>query len=185
MSYDFEKMTNEELNELCEQYLHGTDGVEENPAEAAAIAKLSADRGDAKGQFSYATFLHDGLGVEKNDAAALEYWQKSADQDYPAALAILGLCMLNGLCGVEKDPEKAVAYFKKAAELGHGDSYFHLAMTYRDGIGVEKNAALAEKYLVMAAEKKVPIACLSLALKKITEKKGNDDEPQDCILQIT
>lgn len=36
-------------------------------------------------------------------------------------------------------PEKAIYWYKKAAELGNGDAMFYLAISYRDGKGVEKD----------------------------------------------
>jgi len=179
MSYDFERMTNEELNELSDKYLLGADGVEKDPVEAAAITKIAADRGDAKAQCNYGSFLVNGTGVEKDEAAALEYWRKSAAQGFATALNKVGLCLLMGLCGAEKDPSGAVPYFVKAAEAGESDSMFHLSMIYRDGMGVEKDEELSDKYLAMAGEKKVPIACLMLALKKFAVKNGSGTESQE------
>ena len=159
MSYDYDRMTNEELNELCDKYLLGADGVDKDPAEAAAIARIAADRGDAKAQYNYGSFLLDGTGVEKDEAAALSYWRQSADQGYAPALNKVGLCLLIGLCGAEKDPQSAEAYLRKAAEAGEADSMFHLAMMYKEGMGVTKDDALSDQYLAMAGEKKVPLAC--------------------------
>ncbi len=176
MSYDYDRMTNEELNELCDKYLLGADGVDKDPAEAAAIARIAADRGDAKAQCNYGSFLLDGTGVEKDEAAALSYWRQSADQGYASALNKVGLCLLIGLCGAEKDPQSAEAYLRKAAEA---DSMFYLATMYKEGMGVPKNEVLSDQYLVMAGEKKFPLACLILAMRKFAVKNGTGTEPQE------
>ena len=176
MSFEFDKMTNEELNELCDKYLLGADGLQKDPSEAAAVAKIAADRGDAKALCNYGSFLMDGTGVEKDETAALDYWRRSAELGFPPALNKVGLCLLMGLCGAQKDPDAAAAYLRKAADAGEADAMFHLSMMYGQGIGVEKDEALSDRYLAMAGEKKVPIACLMLALKKFSVK---DDKAEN------
>ena len=179
MSFEFDKMTNEELNELCDKYLLGADGVEKDPVEAAAVAKIAADRGDAKALCNYGSFLMDGTGVAKDEAAALDYWRRSAALDFAPAINKVGLCLLMGLCGAQKDLVLAEKYLRVAADAGEADSMFHLAMMYGQGIGVEKNEVLSNRYLAMAGEKKVPMACLMLALKKFAVKDGTGEEPKE------
>lgn len=179
MKYDLEKMTTDELNELCDKLLIGADGVEKDAAGAAAVAKAAADRGDAKALCNYGSFLMDGTGVEKDEAAALEYWGKSADLGFGPAFNKVGLCHLFGLCGVEKTPSEAVGYFEKAGEKGVAESMFHLAMMYQNAVGVEKDSVTADKYIAMAADHKFPTACLMLALKKFAVKDGNGNEPKE------
>ncbi len=179
MKYEFEKMTADELNELCDKLLIGADGVEKDVSEAAAVAKIAADRGDAKALCNYGSFLLEGTGVEKNEATALEYWRKSADMGFGPALNKVGLCLLLGLCGEEKAPSEAVAYFKKAADQGVTEGMFHLAMMYENGVGVEKDQAVADSYLAKAAEGKLPMACFMLALKKFAVKNGTGNEPKE------
>ena len=48
---------------------------------------------------------------------------------------VLG-CMFAFGEGVEKDPEKAFTYWKKAAMHDHGESAFNVAICYRDGKGL-------------------------------------------------
>lgn len=179
MKYDLEKMTAEELNVLSDKLLTGGDGVEKDPAEAAAVTKLAADAGDAKALCNYGSFLMDGTGVEKDETAALEYWRKSADMGFGPALNKVGLCHLFGLCGLEKAPGEAVPYFEKAVEEGVTEAMFHLTMMYENGIGVEKNQETADRYLAMAADNKFPTACLMLALKKFAVKNGDGSEQKE------
>ncbi len=179
MKYDFEKMATDELNMLCDKLLIGADGVEKNVTEAAAVAKIAADRGDAKALCNYGSFLMDGNGVEKDETAALTYWRRSADMDFGPALNKVGLCLLFGLCGVEKSPAEAVPYFERAAGQGVSESMFHLAMMYENGVGVGKDSASSEKYLVMAGENKFPMACFMLALKKYAVKNGTGNETEE------
>ena len=81
--------------------------------------------------------------------------------------------------GEEKAPSEAVAYFKKAADQGVTEGMFHLAMMYENGVGVEKDQAVADSYLAKAAEGKLPMACFMLALKKFAVKNGTGNEPKE------
>ena len=173
MNFDFEKMTTDELNNLTDKLMTGDDGMEKNVVEGASAAKAAADRGDALGLYNYGRLLFAGIGVEKDEAAALECWRKSAAQNFGPALNKVGLCLFFGFCGEEKAQSEAVAYFEKAAGEGEAESMFHLSMIYDNGIGVEKDSVTSEKYLVMAAENKHPDACLMLALKKFADKNGS------------
>ena len=56
MGYDFEKLTTEELDELCERFLQETDG-QYNYSAAAAAAGIAAERGDAKGLTACVTLI--------------------------------------------------------------------------------------------------------------------------------
>jgi TPR repeat protein len=62
----------------------------------------------------------------------------------------VGLCHHHGK-GVEEDQERAVEWFKKAAELGQSDAQNHLGWCYRNGSGVEWDHELAVKWLKKAA----------------------------------
>jgi FOG: TPR repeat, SEL1 subfamily len=178
MGYDFEKLTTEELDELCERFLQETDG-QYNYSAAAAAAGIAAERGDAKGLYLYGSLLIDGNGVEQDIPKGLECWRKSGEMGYAPANDRLGFCLMSGICGVRKDPASAVVYFKKAAEAGHADSMFHLAMMYGIGTGVEKDEAESDKYLSMAAEKKLPVACMLLARKKLSADNRTAEDLQE------
>ncbi|MBD3362870.1 hypothetical protein GF362_04065 [Candidatus Dojkabacteria bacterium] len=48
--------------------------------------------------------------------------------------------------GVEMSMEKAVEYYKKASELGHGKASAILGVMYKKGSGLTQDDKLAEKY---------------------------------------
>lgn len=52
--------------------------------------------------------------------------------------------------GVGLNKSEAANYFKKAADNGNADSMYNYGMMLLNGIGVEKNADLAAKYLIDA-----------------------------------
>ena len=55
--------------------------------------------------------------------------------------------------GVEKDPQKALAHFEKAAELGHLEAPSAIGYFYSTGLVVEKNDAKAVEWFQKGADK--------------------------------
>lgn len=65
--------------------------------------------------------LLDGLGAPKDEAKAIEWFKKSADQGNPVALYMLGARHAKGL-GVALNKEQARQYWTKAAQLGDSNA---------------------------------------------------------------
>jgi TPR repeat protein len=65
----------------------------------------------------------------------------------------LGCMHLNGdeVCGIEKDLDKAVELFHRAAELGSAEAYYILGAIYDKGEGVSKDETKAKQYHEKAA----------------------------------
>src|SRR5690606_4376702 len=100
--------------------------------------RADAAKGDAKAQTALGNMYHDGFGVEKDIAKALEWYRKAVDQGYAEAQFRLGHEYAMGH-GVTADLEVAVSLFKKAAAQGHGEAQYRLAEYYRVGRGVQKD----------------------------------------------
>lgn len=178
MNLDYENMSNLEINELVDALSTGTDDIVRDPEEAAKAAKTAADRGDAKAQFSYGFFLVNGEGVEKDDAAAGDYWRRSAAQGYAHAVNRLGICALYGACGEKKDPVKAAEFFRSAVDAGLPDAMFNLGMLYDSGTGVEKNAEKAYDLMQMAAEKQLPVACALFGMRLAFDNASSQEDKE-------
>lgn len=89
-----------------------------NYAKAEKYYKSSADRGMVKAAYEFANLLWlDGDGEVKNYDCAFEYMKKAADENYSKAFRPLGE-MYHGGRGVSKDMNKAVYWYKRAADLG-------------------------------------------------------------------
>lgn len=163
MALNYEEMTDEELFELVQQLRKidedEDEADEDNLEEAAKIVKLVADRGNVGALCDYGVFLMNGDGVEKDEAAAVACWEKAAEQNFAPALYKLGVCCLQGVCGLPKDESKAADYFTKAAEQGNADSMLNLSVLYSNGMGVEADPQKSNAYLEMAAEEGQPVAC--------------------------
>lgn len=99
------------------------------------IATLStAAQASSKTYLLGLSFLQDG-DVE-NALKILTPLSKLGDPD---AQFIIGLLHENGQYGHEQSYVKAAALFRSAADQGHAQSQFNLAMFYYDGRGVEKS----------------------------------------------
>ncbi|VXB67040.1 tetratricopeptide repeat protein [Massilia sp. 9I] len=74
---------------------------------AAHWLGVAAARGMPEAMFLLANMLLEGDGVPKDEAAARRWLEAATEQDYPEAWQQLGM--------MEKDPEKAAQYMRRAA----------------------------------------------------------------------
>jgi TPR repeat protein len=111
-------------------------GLFSNGREAFDFYKKSAEGGCSWGQVEYGEYFKYGDFVEKDEKIYVEWLEKAAKQNNPQAMRWLGyLFRYEG--GDNK--EKAVSYFRAAAELGWKYSMFWLAHMLRDGEGCVKD----------------------------------------------
>lgn len=92
-------------------------------------------------------------GGIRNPREATIYFAKAAAKGYVPAISALADSFLNG-DGAQESQSYAFELYKKAADLGYGIAQFHVAVLYRDGIGVKKSLSKARKYFKMAFENK-------------------------------
>jgi hypothetical protein len=162
-----------------------------SPASAADADKLSeltakAEKGDATAQHALAVRLRDGKGAAKDDAAAMIWAHRAADQGHAEAQDFIGFAYLRGSVvkrntalafayftaaaekspagafnlgqcyygaqGTEQDCPKALAWWEKAAERGHGRAAAAAAMAFHSGEGVPRDAAKARELAERAAQ---------------------------------
>lgn len=95
---------------------------------------------------------------------AVRHWGKLADHGYPEAQFRLGKCYLKGE-GVEEDPEKAYALFKRAAkdEEIKARAFFELGRIHEKGEGAKQSGPLAERYYREALKRHYDKAAYYLA----------------------
>lgn len=74
---------------------------------------------------------------------------EDGDEDMMEQLA---LAYLNGDDEIEEDPEQAVYWFTKLAELDNSDAQFNMGLLYAKGIGVDRNFEKAIYWLEQASE---------------------------------
>ena len=86
-----------------------------------------------------------------DDATALMWFRKAADQGYVTAQLNLGTMYLTGR-GVPKDDGIAFSWFRKAAEQGDATAQFQVANSYLTGRGVAKDEPAAMIWFRKAAD---------------------------------
>ncbi len=95
-----------------------TDIRDGNYERALATLRGLADQGDPESQFQLATLLHQGLGTERDHAAAAAWYRRAGQRGFAEAQYSLGNMYLMGE-GVEQDDAQATAWYEKAAAQGH------------------------------------------------------------------
>jgi hypothetical protein len=125
------------------------DQAEENKRYLTAREK--AEKGDADAQVDVATRLSAGLGVEKNQTEALQWYRKAAGQNHVKAQAMLGGCYFSGI-GVAKDPTEAVKWLRQAAGQGDALAQNALGFSYATGQGVQEDDTEAIQWYRKAAD---------------------------------
>jgi TPR repeat protein len=130
--------------------------------------KYAADAGESLARWKLAKMYADGDGVPRDDIKAYEYFAQiveNYDEDNPdprelpvvsSAFVAVGAYSLNGIANtkVAADPQRALAMFQYAAtNFGDPNAQYDLARMYLDGIGVDKDATQAARWLHLAADK--------------------------------
>ena len=89
--------------------------------------------------------------VWRNNAEAVKWYRKSAEQGNAMSLYILAEIYYHGR-GVPKDYAEAVKWYRKSAEQGDAYGQYRLGNMYRYGLGVTQDDAEAVKWYRKAAE---------------------------------
>lgn len=153
------------MTNLASHYYYG-DGVEKDEAEAARLYGLAARAGVPLAQRYYGVMLIKGTGIEQNVAEGADWLMQAAlrgdqlagenlvrllkpqaEKGHAGATHVLGMLYLQGVAGVNKDPQAGLGLLRRAAEAGHPTSQKALAQIYREGLfGIPKDAAQAQKW---------------------------------------
>ena len=116
-----------------------------------------AEKPNAWRDYIVAGMYQKGLGTEKNDEQAQQYYSKAltgflAQKEHPPWMAyIMGRMYRYGL-GTSVNPEEALSHFVSAAEKGHSRAMYDTAGCYLHGEGTEADPAEAQRYYAMALE---------------------------------
>ena len=127
--------------------------AQQNEADRKMLAEIraGADKGDAKAQYELGRAFFSGtLGVAKDEAEAVKWFRKAAEQNVADAQYNLGVCYANGQ-GVTEDDAESVKWFRKAAEQNLADAQYNLGVCYDSGEGVAKDEVEAYKWWLLAA----------------------------------
>ncbi|MCK0094126.1 caspase family protein [Yoonia sp. F2084L] len=121
-----------------------------NPQEAAMLLSQAADANSAEAQFELAQLYEIGLGVEQDIEKAVALYHASAAADFPDAINDLGFLYFQGGLGIPRDPDRALGFFERAADLRHPQAMFNYAALIDDGLVPDKGSQAAAGYLYQA-----------------------------------
>lgn len=121
---------------------------QDKPAEAFKYYLLAADdtngRGNSAAMLELGNMFASGIGTDKSEESALEWFRKAAAKGESGALYAVGEFYFFGRGGLARDPKMAIYYLTQAAGYNDPHAQNLLGDIYRKGIGVNKN--LAEAY---------------------------------------
>jgi TPR repeat protein len=133
-------------------------GVERDDVFARALLEIAAKKGSSEAEFLFARCLENGQGCPVNEKKAFEYYSKSAEKLFPAALLRMGDYYLAGNF-VPQDPAEGVKLFKKAVSKNHPPALRKLGWCYENGIGMAKDLKQAFNFYEHSAQLQDPEGC--------------------------
>jgi hypothetical protein len=122
-------------------------------------------------------YLGAGEGVPRDNAEAMKWWRKAADQGNAQAQAVLGLLYYHGE-GVPSNYAEAIKWWRKAADQGNAGAQANLGFMYYHGEGVPRDNAQAMKWWRKVADQGNAGAQANLAS---VNKPTADDLVQHCV----
>ncbi|MCL2872326.1 MAG: sel1 repeat family protein [Betaproteobacteria bacterium] len=105
----------------------------------------------------------DGRGVAQDDAQAVVWYRKAAEQGNADAQNSLGLACARGV-GVVSDNTEAADWFRQAAEQKNANAQNNFGFMLAEGLGVEQDDAEAVEWYCKAAEQGNAYAQTNLGL---------------------
>ncbi len=116
-----------------------------------------ASEGHPQFQYDLAMALYLGEGIKQNKDEAYKWFLKSAEQGYPESMFIVGAAYDRG-GDLKEDAEVASYWYKKASEQNYVRAQMALAYMMKQGRGVTKDEAMAEKLIDKAIYKTIKLA---------------------------
>ncbi len=169
-------------------------GTEKDEEEAYEWFLTGARLGCAEAAYMLGECYYFGVGTATDAQAAAECFITAAEQvdegeedkerSVPLYLA-LAQCYERGI-GTEKDPERAIALYKKAAESGLDEAYFHAGRMIAAGVDIKAEYSSARPYLLRAARRGYVPAMLTMGIFADEGRgvKKNQDDAQSWYLKV-
>jgi len=125
------------------------DNVPQDVKEALSWLRRAAQQGEVTAMFNLGIILEKGLGCEADpDEAALWYWQTAELGDTQAKMK-LGTMLIKGQGFTQGSP--VIQAIEASAEKGHPYAQSFYAKLHLDGVGIEPNYEVAEKWFRLSA----------------------------------
>jgi len=100
-------------------YMKGIRGATKDENKALEYFKKACNGGDIDGCLNAGKYFEDGTNVKQDYFIASGFYIKACDADEAYACMLLGNFYRDGNGTIERDREKAAAYFKKVCEYGY------------------------------------------------------------------
>ena len=100
--------------------------------------KQQAFAGDVNAQLQLGVIYLTGDGVAKDNAEAMTWFRKAADQNNPIAERYVAEMYFKGR-GVDVDNMEAAKWLRMSADQDDAQSEYNLAVLYTQGQGVPRN----------------------------------------------
>lgn len=114
------------------------------------MAFEAANKGDITAMSNLAFMYAKGIGVEKDELEAIQWYKRAGEQGHLTSQFNLGVIYAKGR-GVNQDYGESFKWYKMAALQGDMMAESTLAMMYAKGIGTEKNEKEAVNWYHKAA----------------------------------
>ncbi len=155
---------------------------EEQEAGLTALTFLaSATVDDGKAQCTLAGLYSEGDIVPYDEDRFLSFCEPALQKNLPEAQHYMAVFLFQKKAKTDKDREKAVDLFKKAAHRGHADAQVTLGLLYALGKekikGIEKDLKKAKEWFLKAREQKHPLAQKYLEMVTLPEEKDSPSLP--------
>jgi TPR repeat protein len=130
---------------------HGAASLTPDSEVALSWLIKAAEAGEPRGQSQLASFYRKGIIVTKDVSKALYWYKEAIKNDSDSARYNLANLYLDGLDGVTKNIDTAMALYLTAANQGHDDSKVALGGIYYSDKYGQKNEQQAFYWLNAAA----------------------------------
>jgi hypothetical protein len=117
---------------------------------------MAAEQGLARSQVAVGNAYSTGRGVERDDAAAVRWYARAAEQQDPFGELNLGIMYQEGR-GVQRNDAAAFQWFQRAASRGNEDARVAVGSAYIEGRGVARNLSEARRILEPIAAQNVDV----------------------------
>lgn len=151
-------------------------GRKRDEAEAAKWYAKAAEQGIPEAQFQYALMLLDGRFMPKDAKTAYALMQAAAEAGNRMAQFNFAQMIVQQEPG-EAGLEKAVPYYRRAAEARLADAEYAMAQFSQSGLGgVKQDPKEAQRWLLRAARQNYDSAQLDLGTQLVEGRTGVKDE---------
>ena len=155
--------SNEGQHRLALVYAQGLPGVPRNEKRAFELFEKAATAGHQRAQINLGILYFRGQGVERDLVQARAWLEKAAANEDPYALYALARAMEETLGPAIGDAVRTADLYRRSAQKGHPLAALRYGLALMDGLGVKKDPAAAQRWLLLADRDGVPEAALALA----------------------